>query len=111
MTNRTYDSLKSVTQIVLPVLGALYFILLNFWDLPNALEVVGTIAIVDFILGAFLYAASSRYRRDNDQEAGSLRQVGRDPDTGMPHLALTITKLPDEIMAMKSVKLQIDQPA
>lgn len=61
MSNRTYDALKMVAQIVLPALGTLYFALAGIWGLPYGEQIVGTIAAVDTFLGAVLKISSDRY--------------------------------------------------
>ena len=65
MSNKTYDTLKYIAQIVLPVLGTLYFALASIWHLPYGEEVVGTITAVDTFLGAVLMISSSNYKKEN----------------------------------------------
>ena len=64
ISNRTYDILKYIAQIVLPALGTLYFALSKIWGLPWSTEVVGTIAAVDTFLGALLGISSAEYNRE-----------------------------------------------
>lgn len=61
MSNKTYDALKMVAQIVLPALGTLYFALAGIWGLPYGEQIVGTITAVDTFLGAVLKISSDRY--------------------------------------------------
>ncbi len=61
MTNKTYDILKYIAQIVLPALGTLYFALSEIWALPFGSEVVGTITAVDAFLGTVLKISSDNY--------------------------------------------------
>lgn len=63
MSNRVYDILKWVAQILLPALGTLYFALSKIWGFPFATEVVGTIAAVDTFLGALLGISSLNYNK------------------------------------------------
>lgn len=65
MTNKLYDRLKFVAQILLPALGTLYFALASIWGLPCGEEIVGTITAVDAFLGALLGISSAQYYRDN----------------------------------------------
>lgn len=65
MSNKTYDTLKYIAQIVLPALGTLYFALASIWHLPYSEEVVGTITAVDTFLGAVLMISSSNYKKEN----------------------------------------------
>lgn len=61
MSNKTYDILKWIAQILLPALGALYFGLAKIWGFPYGTEIVGTISLVDAFLGALLGISSSNY--------------------------------------------------
>lgn len=62
MTNKTYDTLKFIAQIVLPAIGTLYFALAGIWGLPYGEQIVGTITAVDTFLGAVLKISSDRYK-------------------------------------------------
>jgi len=64
MSNKMYDVLKFVAQIVLPAIGALYFALSKIWGLPLGVEVVGTIAAIDVFLGAILGLSSAKYNKE-----------------------------------------------
>ena len=65
-SNRTYDILKWIAQILLPASGTFYFALARIWHLPLAEEVVGTITAVDAFLGALLGIASRKYYEMNE---------------------------------------------
>ena len=61
MSNKVYDVMKYIAQIVLPALGALYFALAKIWSLPYGTEICGTLAAVDTFLGALLKLSSDQY--------------------------------------------------
>ena len=63
MSNRVYDILKFVAQILLPALGTLYFALAQIWHFPYAEEIVGTITAVDAFLGALLGISTAQYNK------------------------------------------------
>lgn len=67
MSNRTYDILKYIAQIVLPALGTLYFALSSIWGLPYGEQIVGTITAVDAFLGALLGISTARYNKGGDE--------------------------------------------
>lgn len=110
LDKKTYDTLKWVALILLPAIGALYFSLGNIWGFPNVEEVVGTITVIDVFLGTVLGISSRNYWNTNEPNAGYLTQVGNDPETGMPHLSLKITKAPEELLANKTVTLKVQNP-
>jgi hypothetical protein len=65
-SNKTYDVLKWVAQIVLPAIGALYFGLSQIWGLPYGEEVVGSITVIDTFLGALLGVSTAQYKKEQE---------------------------------------------
>ena len=63
MSNKVYDVLKYIAQIVLPALGTLYFALSKIWNFPYGPEIVGTITAVDAFLGALLKISTDQYNQ------------------------------------------------
>ena len=61
MSNKVYDVLKWIAQILLPALGTLYFALASIWDFPYAEQIVGTITAVDTFLGVLLGISTKNY--------------------------------------------------
>lgn len=68
MSNKTYDILKYIAQIVLPALGGLYFALAKIWGFPYGTEIVGTISAVDAFLGALLKISTDQYNKQNAED-------------------------------------------
>lgn len=67
MSNRTYDVLKWIAQILIPALGALYFGLAKIWGFPYGTEIVGTLALIDTFMGALLGISSDAYYKELDK--------------------------------------------
>lgn len=76
MTDKWYDRLKWIAQILLPAIGTLYFALASIWGLPYAEQIVGTITAVDAFLGALLGISSMQYRKKKEAEDAA----GQRPD-------------------------------
>jgi len=72
LSNRLYDMLVFVAQILLPAAGSLYFSLAGLWDLPNADSVVGTIIVVDTFLGGLLGLNKLSYNSSDAKYAGAI---------------------------------------
>lgn len=71
MSNKVYDVLKWIAQILLPALGTLYFALASIWGLPYAEEIVGTITAIDAFLGVLLGISTHNYNlKQEDEENG-----------------------------------------
>ena len=69
MSNKLYDILKYIAQIVLPALGTLYFALAKIWSFPYGAEIVGTITAVDAFLGALLKISTDQYNKEQEEVA------------------------------------------
>lgn len=63
MSNKVYDILKYIAQIILPAIGTLYFALAGIWNFPYAEEIVGTITAIDTFLGVVLGISNSNYKK------------------------------------------------
>ena len=63
MSNKVYDILKYIAQIVLPAVGTLYFALAGIWGFPYGEQIVGTITAVDTFLGVVLGISSANYSK------------------------------------------------
>lgn len=67
MTNKVYDVLKFIAQIVLPALATLYVTIASLWGLPYPDEISGTIMAIDTFLGALLMISSNKYYIDKEE--------------------------------------------
>lgn len=63
LSNKWYDALKWIAQILLPALGTLYFALAGIWGFPYAEHIIGTITAVDTFLGVLLGISTMQYRK------------------------------------------------
>lgn len=68
LSDKAYDILKWVAQILLPATGTLYFAIVNIWGFPYGEQVVGTITAVDAFLGVILGISASQYNKSNDRK-------------------------------------------
>ena len=66
MSNKLYDVLKYIAQIVLPALATLYFALSKIWGFPYGTEIVGTISAVDAFMGALLKISTDQYNKEQE---------------------------------------------
>lgn len=79
-TDKQYDILKWLAQIVLPALGTLYFALSTIWGLPKGEEVVGTITAIDAFLGAILGLSTSQYNKSGKDGRIVIDETNSDKD-------------------------------
>lgn len=64
MSNKTYDVLVWIAQLLLPAIGTLYGAMTKIWGLPYGVEIVGTITAVDVFLGTILKISSMNYNKE-----------------------------------------------
>lgn len=71
LSNKVYDVLKFIAQILLPALGTLYFAIGGIWGFPYVEQIVGTITAIDTFLGALLGISTYQY---NKEQSGLTKQ-------------------------------------
>lgn len=69
ISNKTYDVLKWIAQILLPAMATLYFALAGIWNFPYGEEIVGTISAIDVFLGVILGVSTVQYNKTKDVNA------------------------------------------
>ena len=66
MSNKVYDALRILGEIILPALGTLYAALAKIWGIfPYPSEVVATIVAVDTFIGAIVRIFKMQYDKEN----------------------------------------------
>ncbi len=68
MSNKVYDILKWIAQLVLPALATLYLTISELWGLPYGQAISGTIMAIDTFLGAILKISSMKYYKNKEGE-------------------------------------------
>jgi hypothetical protein len=101
LSNKTYDFLKRLVQVILPALGTLYFSLAGIWDLPNSEKVVGSIVVLTTFLGVALGISSSRYLASDRPYDGNL--VVTTSENGKTTYILELGIDPDEIESKSQI--------
>ena len=60
MTNKVYDTLKTVALVATPVL-AFAAAMVSIWDIPYGAELTATLTAIDTLLGAIVVALKIKY--------------------------------------------------
>lgn len=68
LTNNSYDILKYVALIGLPVIATLIGTLDEIWGITNVTEIVATINALAVALGGLLQLSSIKYAKDKEDE-------------------------------------------
>lgn len=66
LSNKTYDLLRWIADMVLPALGTLYFALAGIWNFPYGEQIVGTITAIVAFLDVVLGISKRNYRKEQE---------------------------------------------
>ena len=67
MSNKVYDILKYITQIIIPAVATLYFALAGIWGFPYGEQIVGTLTAIDTLLGVCLGISNMNYKKGGEE--------------------------------------------
>lgn len=67
MSNKTYDTLKTIALVGTPIITFLVA-LCTIWDVPHAPEITASLAALDALLGAILAKLSIDYKKENTKQ-------------------------------------------
>ena len=69
MTNKQYDTLKTIALIITPVLAFLASVV-TIWGIPYGEQIVATLTALDTLIGAVVVIANKQYKGDSDGTQG-----------------------------------------
>ena len=69
MSNKVYDILKWIAQLVLPAIATFYLAIAAIWGLPYGEQIAGTIMAIDTLLGTILGISTRKYNMRKKLEA------------------------------------------
>jgi len=108
LSNKAYDALKFVAQIVLPALGTLYATVSGLMGWPNTEEVVGIIIAVDLFLGTLLGLSTKAYNNSDEKYDGEINVVEQPDGRTLMDMQLNKVEDPTEIIDKKEVLFRVN---
>ena len=106
MSNKIYDTLKFIGQIVLPGLGTMYFALAGIWGLPYAEQIVGTIAAITAFLNLFVEYKKNQYYK-NELDTDGVLKFSIDGEDGKFFIEMNPDKTIADITGQKAIILKV----
>jgi hypothetical protein len=104
MTSADFNGkLRILTQIWLPVIGGLYFVLAKILNLAHTDVVLGVLLIVDALLGVWLYRASGDVQFHGEME---VQRVG---EKTVFQMAFSDEEQLEHLADMKEVRFKVTQ--
>lgn len=101
LSDRAYNYIKRIVQVILPALGTLYVTLAQIWGLPAPEAVAGTILALATFLGVMLGISSARYQ----PYAGDL--VIDENEGENPYMWLDLNELPEDFTNKDEVLMRV----
>lgn len=105
LSNKTYDFLKKLVQLILPAIGSLYFGLGEIWNLPASDKVVASTAVLATFFGVLLRLSSKTYTPESDQYDGDV-VVTEDGEDGLTFV-LELNGDPNDIPEQDSIRFKV----
>lgn len=66
MSNKMYDTLKFMAQVIIPAVATFYLALSQIWGLPYGNEISATLMAIDTFMGAVLHISSINYNNKEE---------------------------------------------
>ena len=74
MSNKTYDILKNLCLVVIPVI-AFISTLCTIWNIPYTEQITATLVAIETLLGALVKVASVNYNKAKEEELEEARKL------------------------------------
>ena len=74
MSNRTYDTIKMISLIAVPLVAFVGSIC-TIWNIPHAEQITATLTALDTLLGALVVIMSKLYNKPNDINTDGLEYM------------------------------------
>lgn len=68
MSNKLFDIIRFLCEILIPAIGTLYFGLSKIWGLPYGHEIVGTCSCIAVFLGAIIGISRATYNAEYSEQ-------------------------------------------
>jgi len=79
MSNRTYDIIKMVSLIAVPIV-AFISALCSIWNVPHSEQITATLTAIDTLLGAIVVILSREYNKPLDMDVDDLEYLEGDDE-------------------------------
>lgn len=104
LSNQTYNYLKHLASIGLPLAAALYYALGQIWHLPDEAQVMATIAAVNTALGGMLGYSTVTYNASEARYAGVIQVA----ETDLKKIfSLNLNDLPEELEKLSEATFKV----
>lgn len=107
LSSPVYDALKYVALVLLPAFSALYFGLGQIWGFPKIEEVVGSVAVLDAVLGMLLRQSNKNYMKSDARFDGNIELEER--SDGGTTASMVLKNDPEEALQKEELTFKVEQ--
>lgn len=110
--DKAYDFLKQIALITIPGIASACIMLgqLWGWDADTVAQMVGTLTVIDTVLGAFLGISTKAYNNSDERFDGVLHTSIEDA-TGVQLYSLELNQPPEALSSKSSIVFKVGVPS
>jgi hypothetical protein len=108
-STQIYIVLRRLNRLVLPGLAALYFIMVMAWDASYGLQIIGSLAVINVLLGG-LEAVAEKSGKYIDAIYDGELDIIEHPD-GLHTYLLSLDKYPERLATKKRIVFKVNRPS
>lgn len=108
LSNKLYDFLKFLAQVLLPAAATAYAGVAALWGWGAVTQIVGTIVAVDTFLGVVLAFLTQQYNNSDAPYDGTIH-VTEDPNSGLKQAVMVLNNYanPSDVVAQDKAVFKI----
>ena len=106
LSNGAYDKLLAASLYILPALAAAYFGVAQIWGLPKAAEVVGTVVVLETLIGALIRISRQQYENSDAKYDGA---IVIEPGENEHSTNLNVSLDPEAVASKKEIVVKVDR--
>lgn len=107
LSDKAYNFMKWLVQLVLPGVGTLYYTLATLWEWSNPDRVVGTITAITLFLGVILGISARSYNASAQIFDGDIKVSYN--DEGVKVYSLELNSAIDELDGKQSLRFLVSK--
>jgi hypothetical protein len=107
LSDKAYNWLKTIVQLLLPASATLYLGLSGIWNLPHAQQIVGTITAIATFLGVLLRTSTKAYFKSDAAYDGQMVVFDSEKEDGTKLYSLELNGDPADLQAKKAISFKV----
>jgi len=107
LSDKAYNWLKTIVQLLLPAAATLYLGLSGIWGLPHTQQIVGTLTAIATFLGVLLRTSTKTYLSSDAAYDGQMVVFDSEKEDGSKLYSLELNGDPSALQDKKSISFKV----